>query len=70
LHHSSFVLAQPEKVGKLCYMFAGWFAGAMDWVNDTAPDASRKGPPSYSKEARCAAEGHPHCVFEVSPLKS
>jgi predicted hydrocarbon binding protein len=64
------VLAQPGKQGKLCYMFAGWFAGALDWVNDTAPDSARKGPPSYSKEAQCAAEGHDHCVFEVSPLTS
>jgi predicted hydrocarbon binding protein len=51
-------------------MFAGWFAGAMDWVNDTAPDSQRKGPPSHSKEAQCAAENHDHCVFEVSPLAS
>jgi hypothetical protein len=51
-------------------MFAGWFAGAMDWVNDTAPDASRKGPPSHSREAQCAAEHHDHCVFEVSPRAS
>jgi predicted hydrocarbon binding protein len=70
LRHSSFVLAQPGKVGKLCYMFAGWFAGAMDWVNDTAPDGARNGPPSQSKEARCAAEGHEHCVFEVAPRAS
>ncbi|SEB16097.1 DUF5943 domain-containing protein [Paraburkholderia sartisoli] len=68
LRHSSFVLAQPGKQGKLCYMFAGWFAGALDWVNDTAPDAARKGPPSHSEEVQCAAEGHDHCVFEVSPL--
>ncbi|WP_321799825.1 DUF5943 domain-containing protein [Caballeronia sp. J97] len=68
LHHSSFVLAQPGKQGKLCYMFAGWFAGAMDWVNDTAPDSATKGPRSKSIETQCAAEGHEHCVFEVSPL--
>ncbi|NIE62868.1 DUF5943 domain-containing protein [Burkholderia sp. Ax-1719] len=70
LHNSSFVLAQPDKHGtdeKLCYMFAGWFAGAMDWVNDTTPDG-KKAPRAQSREVRCAAEGHAHCVFEVSPL--
>ncbi|KHK59658.1 4-vinyl reductase [Burkholderia sp. A9] len=65
LHHSSFVLAQPGKHGKLCYMFAGWFAGAMDWVNDTAADAASKGPRAHSAEARCAGEGHDCCVFHV-----
>ena len=70
LHHSSFVLAQPGKVGKLCYMFAGWFAGAMDWVNDTAPDGARKSPPSHSSEAQCAAEGHDALRVRMSPLAS
>ncbi len=69
LRHSSFVLQQPEKSGKLCYMFAGWFAGAMDWVNDTTPAGKGKGTPrAQSKEVQCAAEGHDHCVFEVSPI--
>jgi predicted hydrocarbon binding protein len=61
------VLAQPGKEGKLCYMFAGWFAGAMDWVNDTT-EAGKNAPRSQSKEVQCAAEHHAHCVFEVSPL--
>ncbi|SOY77987.1 4-vinyl reductase, 4VR [Cupriavidus taiwanensis] len=67
LRHSSFVLQQPEKSGKLCYMFAGWFAGAMDWVNDTAA-AGKGAPRAQSKEVQCAAEGHEHCVFEVSSI--
>jgi len=71
LRYSSFVLQQPEKSGKLCYMFAGWFAGAMDWVNDTT-EGGKKAPRSQSKEAQCAGEHHDHkhdhCVFEVSPL--
>ena len=66
LHHSSFVLAQPGKKGKLCYMFAGWFSGAMHWVNDTAPEGGVKGPPATSLETQCAAEGFAHCVFVVS----
>jgi hypothetical protein len=48
-------------------MFAGWFAGAMDWVNDTT-EAGKGAPRSQSKEVQCAAEGHDHCVFEVSPI--
>jgi predicted hydrocarbon binding protein len=64
LRNSSFVLAQPERQGKLCYMFAGWFAGAMDWVNDTEGRAIR----SVSRETQCGGEGHAHCVFEVSEL--
>jgi predicted hydrocarbon binding protein len=67
LHHSSFVLAQPGKRDKLCYMFAGWFAGAMDWVNDTR-EGGRDAPRAHSKETQCAAEDHAHCIFEVSPL--
>ncbi|ACC72457.1 DUF5943 domain-containing protein [Paraburkholderia phymatum] len=67
LQHSSFVLAQPGKEGKLCYMFAGWFAGAMDWVNDTT-DGGKSAPRAQSKEVQCAAEHHDHCVFEVSPI--
>jgi predicted hydrocarbon binding protein len=63
LEHSSFVLAQPEVKGKLCYMFAGWFAGAMDWVGkDTGRNYS-----TVSSETQCAAEGHAHCVFTVEP---
>ena len=63
LHHSSFVLAQPDVHGKLCYMFAGWFAGAMDWV---AQDAGLDYLTS-SSETQCAGEGHAHCVFTVEP---
>jgi hypothetical protein len=58
LRHSSFVLQQPDKHGKLCYMFEGWFAGAMDWVQPRA---------TISRETQCAAEGHDHCVFTVTP---
>jgi predicted hydrocarbon binding protein len=63
LHHSAMVLAQPEAKDKVCYMFAGWFAGAMDWVGrNTGHDYS-----TVSRETECAAEGHDHCVFTVEP---
>ena len=62
-HNSSFVLAQPEARDKLCYMFAGWFSGAMDWVGkDTGRNYL-----TISHEAQCAAEGCDHCVFTVEP---
>lgn len=63
LQHSSFVLAQPEAHGKLCYMFAGWFSGAMDWVGQNTGHNYA----TTSCESACAAEGHAHCVFTVSP---
>lgn len=64
LVNSSFVLQQPDAHGKLCYMFAGWFAGAMDWVSDTAG----KPRPSTCSETQCVGEDHTHCVFTVKPL--
>ena len=63
LKHSSFVLQQPGVSGKLCYMFEGWFAGAMDWVGQDAGHNYQ----TVSRETQCAAEGHDHCIFSVSP---
>jgi hypothetical protein len=69
LDHSVFVLAQgiagvPVDSSKVCYLFAGWFSGAMDWVLETSGSAVR----TSSAETQCAAEGHANCVFTVSPL--
>jgi len=73
LEHSVFVLAQgiagvPVNADKLCYLFAGWFSGAMDWVADDTGASYR----TESRETQCAAEaashGHTHCVFTVTPL--
>jgi hypothetical protein len=73
LDHSVFVLAQgiagvPVNKDKLCYLFAGWFSGAMDWVADDTGASYR----TTCAETQCAAEsadhGHDHCVFTVSPL--
>jgi hypothetical protein len=63
LTHSVFVLQQPELAGKLCYMFAGWFAGAMDWVGDSSGHSYK----TESSETHCASEGHDHCIFTVTP---
>lgn len=69
LDHSVFVLAQgiagvPVRQDKLCYLFAGWFSGAMDWVAETTGLPVR----TTSRETQCAAEGHACCVFTVSAL--
>lgn len=69
IEHSAFVLAQgvagvPVRQDKVCYLFAGWFAGAMDWVGEQHGAAWR----TTSVETQCAAEGHAHCLFEVRPL--
>ncbi len=70
LDHSVFVLAQgiagvPVDRSKVCYLFAGWFSGAMDWVLETGGSAVR----TTSAETQCAAEGrHDHCVFTVHPI--
>lgn len=71
LEHSVFVLAQgiagvPVRRDKLCYLFAGWFSGAMDWVGQ---DGDQRWT-THSEETQCAAEGHAHCVFSVTPLPS
>ncbi|MBT0570711.1 4-vinyl reductase [Curvibacter sp. CHRR-16] len=73
LDHSVFVLAQgiagvPVNKDKLCYLFAGWFAGAMDWVADDTGAKYR----TESRETQCAAEHadhhHDYCIFTVTPL--
>ncbi len=64
LHHSLFVLAQPEAHGKLCYMFSGWFSGAMDWFSHT----TGRSYVTRSCETQCAAEDHTHCIFTVEPI--
>jgi hypothetical protein len=68
LDHSCFVLAQgiagvPRSEGKACYLFAGWFSGAMDWVGQTSGLDYR----TTSRETHCAGEGSEYCVFTVEP---
>ncbi len=63
LDNSMFVLASPQNRGRLCYMFAGWFAGAMDWVSESSAQPLE----TLSGETQCAGEGHSHCLFSVRP---
>jgi hypothetical protein len=46
-----------------CYMFAGWFAGAMDWVLETSGVRVK----THSVETQCGGQGHSHCHFRVRP---
>lgn len=55
--------AAGTPAGTRCYMFAGWFAGAMDWVLDT----SGVGVKTHSAELQCGGQGHSHCLFRVRP---
>jgi len=65
LRYSSMVLGQPEAKGLLCYMFAGWFAGAMDWVNREKRPVLK----AVCEESACQAQGHAHCTFTVTLQK-
>ena len=61
VHHS--VFAVERKTAKACYMFRGWFPGALEFVGTL----SEKRWKLASTEIQCAAEGrHDHCIFEVS----
>lgn len=63
LFNSLFVLGMPSHHGKLCYMFEGWFAGAMDWVCTELGHRAT----STCVETQCAAEGFGYCLFSVGP---
>lgn len=64
LRQSAFVLGQPDKTGRLCYMFQGWFAGAVDWIREDRGESNASGPPECI-EVQCCSEGHKRCLFEV-----
>ena len=64
LKHSVFVEHCGADAGRnLCYMYAGWFAGALEWASqETGQSCSL-----ISYEALCAANGAQHCLFKVRP---
>jgi predicted hydrocarbon binding protein len=50
---------------KVCYMFASWLEGSLEYV---AASAGRK-QSLKAREVYCQAEGtHDHCLFEVTPV--
>ena len=60
VHHSVFATQQGEKT---CYMFRGWFPGALEFVMGGKARLT-------SIEIQCAADRHhDHCVFETSPAQ-
>lgn len=64
LEHSAIAAGFGESDRRVCYMFDGAFAAAMDWVGDTTGHGYR----TTCTEAQCAAEeGSDHCLFAVDP---
>jgi predicted hydrocarbon binding protein len=64
--HSAFVDEARRGSGqKVCYMFAAWLEGSLEYV------ASAAGKPRklVAREVSCAAEGHDHCTFHVEPAR-
>jgi predicted hydrocarbon binding protein len=61
LDHSVFVLQQGKVGRKVCYMFAGWFPGSLEWAGANLGRPWRLA----ATEQQCAADGHDHCIFEV-----
>lgn len=66
LTNSAFVLQYGREAERMvCYMFAGWFPGALNWVRQ---DLGLPEIPLTCREVECGADGvHDHCVFEVAP---
>ena len=64
LDHSAIAAGFGAGAGRpVCYMFLGAFDAAMDWVGG---DSGRR---VQTRETRCAADGHDHCVFEITPRR-
>ncbi len=62
--NSAFVLAHTGAPRRTCYMFRGWFAGALEFGGSQLGQHHQLA----CEEAQCAAEGrHDRCVFETAP---
>lgn len=65
LRNSCFVL-QGESgavADKMCYLFAGWFPGALAWVMRNEEVQIEL----TCEETQCACEAHDYCIFTVKP---
>ena len=60
--HSVFVAERRTPGRKSCYMFRGWFPGALEFIAGGKLKLR-------CEEVQCAAEGHQDCVFETSERK-
>lgn len=65
LDHSIYVCHhQDHAKDSLCYGFAGWLAGALEWVGRDLGLGWRL----TASEEQCGADGkHDHCIFVVRP---
>jgi predicted hydrocarbon binding protein len=62
--HSVFVCHYGTVERRVCYMFAGWFPGALEWAGRNLGQSWKLA----CAEQQCAAEGrHDHCVFKTLP---
>lgn len=67
VYNSAFVLhckhfpEEQQKNINICFMFAGWFAGAADWVSNS----KGAGIKHICQESFCAIEEKDYCLFEV-----
>src|SRR5690349_6799680 len=64
LDHSIFVCEEGKAGRRICYMFAGWFPGSLEWAGRNLGRNWKLA----STERQCGAEGaHSHCLFEIAP---
>lgn len=63
LDHSIFIFQEPKsEKSRVCYMFAGWFPGALEWAGKNSDKLWKL----QSREVQCACDGtHDHCLFEI-----
>ncbi len=62
--HSVFVLQLGTTLGRnTCYMFTGWFPGALTWVREQLGHTQSL----RAAETFCGAAGHDYCQFDVTP---
>lgn len=54
---------QNRGAAKVCYMFAAWLEGSLEYVGAS----SGKSLKLIARELSCAAEGHDFCTFKVEP---
>lgn len=66
LRDSSFVADAGPTGRKECRFCAAWAPGALAWVSDT----EQRGWRLAGHEARCAAEGFPHCELAVDATQT
>jgi hypothetical protein len=64
LDHSAFVYHYGKVNRKVDYMFTGWFAGAIDQINEARGHSLK----TLARQVQCASEdGVDHGLFEVTP---